>query len=126
MADLKDEFKNVKDHTPEMDPQDIQDNKVMGILAYCAFLVFVPIFAAKGSKFARFHANYGLILFIAEAASNLVLGILSNIRFIGWIFGIAEWAVTAVCIFFAVLGIINASKGQAKELPIIGGIKILK
>ena len=44
------------------DPQDVQANKVMAILAYFGLLVFVPLFAAKESRFARFHTNQGLIL----------------------------------------------------------------
>lgn len=41
------------------DPQDVQANKVMAILAYFGLLVFVPLFAAKESRFARFHTNQG-------------------------------------------------------------------
>ena len=36
------------------DPQDVQANKVMAILAYFGLLVFVPLFAAKESRFARY------------------------------------------------------------------------
>lgn len=126
MADLKDEMKNTKDYTSEMDPKDIQDNKVMGILAYCSWLVLVPIFAAKNSKFARFHANQGLVLAICEAAAWIVFGLLSRIPYVGWIFGIIEWAITALCTVAAVFGIIYAAKGQAKELPLINKFKILK
>ena len=50
----------------EMDPADVNANKVMGVLAYLGILVLIPIFAAKGSKFARSHANQGLILLILE------------------------------------------------------------
>ena len=41
----------------EVTPEDVQNNKVFAILAYIGILVLVPIFAAKESKFARFHAN---------------------------------------------------------------------
>ena len=33
----------------------------MAILAYFGILVLIPILAAKDSKFARFHANQGLL-----------------------------------------------------------------
>ena len=55
---------NTADTTAEYDQADITNNKAMGILAYLGPLVFVPMFAAKGSKFARFHANQGLTLFM--------------------------------------------------------------
>ena len=52
---------SVVDRTAEFESQDIQDNKVMNILAYIGILVLVPIFAAKNSKVARFSSNQGLI-----------------------------------------------------------------
>ncbi len=127
MADL-----NIKDRTQEFDPQDIQNNKTMGILAYISWLVLVPIFAAKESKFARFHANQGLILAIVEAACWISLAILGALTWIpvvkifAYILMVALYLVLALCVVFTVLGIVSASKGQAKEFPLIGSIKILK
>ena len=43
----------------QADIRDAQDNKVMAILAYFGPLVLIPIFAAKESRFARYHANQG-------------------------------------------------------------------
>lgn len=129
MADLNDkinELNNTKDTTDEFDKKDIDDNKVMAILAYLSWLVLVPIFAANGSKFARFHVNQGLVLAIAEIACWVVLGILSIIPFIGLIFVIINVLFSAVCLVFSILGIINAANGKAKELPIIGKIRLMK
>ena len=58
------------DRTPEFEQEDIQNNKVMSILAYIGPLVLVTIFAAKDSKSARFNANQGLVLLILEAAGS--------------------------------------------------------
>ena len=129
MADFNEklnELNNTADTTAEYDQNDIQQNKVMGILAYISWLVLIPIFAAKESKFARFHANQGLVLAIAEIICWIVLGILGNIPFIGWIFGIIDGLFSLVCLIFAVIGIVNAANGKAKELPIVGKFKILK
>ena len=110
-----------------VDPQDAEQNKVMGILAYIGLLCLVPIFAAKESKFAQFHANQGLVLAIAEIASSVVFGsILSRIPYIGWLFGIVGWGVSVAALVFAVMGIVDVCGGKAKALPIIGTIKILK
>lgn len=103
---------NTPDHTAEMDAKDIEDNKIMAILAYLGILVLVPIFAAKESKFARFHANQGLILCIV----GIILGFVPILKWFAWIFELV----------FAVLGIMNAAKGLAKELPLIGKYKLLK
>lgn len=129
MADFNEtlnDLNNTKDSTADFDQQDIQNNKAMGILAYISWLVLIPLLAAKDSKFARFHCNQGLVLAIAEIAVWVVFGILSGFPLIGRIFGIIEGLISLVCLIFAVLGIINAANGKAKELPIIGSIKILK
>ncbi len=125
MADLND-INNTRDITAEMDPNDIQQNKVMAILAYLSWLVLIPLLAAKESKFARFHCNQGLILAIAEIACWILFGILGIIPFIGIIFRIIGWLADIAFFVFAILGIINAYNGKAKELPIIGKFQILK
>lgn len=117
---------NTADTTAEYDAQDIRNNKAMAILAYLSWLVLIPLFAARESKFARFHCNQGVVLAIAEVIAAAVLGILDGLPLIGWIFSIAGSLLGLVCLLFAVLGIINAANGKAKELPIIGKFKILK
>lgn len=85
MADFNDklnEFNDTADSTGDFDQQDIQNNKIMGIL--------------------------------------------DGLPLIGWIFSIAGSLLGLFCLLFAVLGIINAANGKAKELPIIGKFKILK
>lgn len=51
---------NTPDTTASYSQQDIDQNKIMGILSYFGILVLIPIFAAKESPFARFHANRAL------------------------------------------------------------------
>ena len=129
MADLNDklnELNNTKDTTEEFDKQDIENNKIMAILAYISWLVLVPLFAAKESKFARYHCNQGLVLAIAEIIFLIICGILDGLPLIDWIFGIVEGLSELACFLLAVLGIINAANGKAKELPIVGGFKLLK
>ena len=121
---------NTADTTAEFDQADIVSNKAMGILAYLGPLVFIPMFAAKGSKFARFHANQGLTLFIACGAWSIVYSILSwiilaiswRLYFISSIIGLCS----LVFLVLAVLGIVNAANGRANELPVIGKFKFLK
>ena len=121
---------NTTDTTAEFDQADITNNKAMGILAYLGPLVFIPMFAAKGSKFARFHANQGLTLFIACGAWSIVYSILNwiilaiswRLYFISGIIGLCS----LVFLVLAVLGIVNAANGRAKELPVIGKFKFLK
>ena len=120
------ELNNTADHTAEFDAADIESNKVMGILAYLNILVLIPIFAAKDSKFARFHANQGLILFVISAAWGIVSVILGFIPIINILAGIVGWVLGIIIFVLSILGIINAAKGLAKELPIVGKFKLLK
>ncbi len=121
---------NTPDTTADFDKADIEQNKVMGILAYLSWLVLIPIFAAPKSKFARFHANQGLVLAIIEVAYGIAYGILSAIIYaISWRLGFIVSIIGLVGLVFlvmSVLGIINAANGRAKELPVIGKFKILK
>ena len=121
---------NTADTTAEFDANDINSNKAMAILAYFGPLVLIPILAAKGSKFARYHSNQGLILLIASVLYGIAYSILSSIilaiswrlYFIVSIIGLVSIVITIL----AIIGIINAATGKAKELPLIGKFKILK
>lgn len=113
------EFNNTADTTNEYDPADIEENKVMAVLSYIWILFLVPLLAAKNSKFARFHANQGLVLFLAGIAS----GVVAVIPILGWILSVVCSIVLTVLM---ILGIINAATGKAKELPIIGKISLIK
>ena len=110
--------------------QEINDGKVFAILAYIGILVLIPIFAAKDNKFARYHANQGLILFIGEIIYAIIYQVVAYLVLASF-WGL-YWLVTIlglvglVFLIFAILGIVNAASGKTKELPVIGGIQILK
>ncbi|MGN0669342.1 MAG: hypothetical protein ACI4JZ_02220 [Oscillospiraceae bacterium] len=106
------------------------NDKVYGILSYIGILVLVPLLAGK-SQFARFHANQGLVLFIADIILGVVIGIsvsvLSLIPFVGSVLGGILSGVLGLGIFILmIMGIVNAANGEMKPLPVIGGIKLIK
>lgn len=121
---------NTADTTAQYDPADVEKNKAMGVLAYLSWLVLIPIFAAKDSKFARFHANQGLVLLIASAIFGVVKWVLSEILLaISWSLYFVTVIISLLGLVFlalAIIGIVNAATGKAKELPVIGQIRILK
>lgn len=118
--DAVNRFTNTADTTADYSVDDINDNRIMAILAYIGLLVLVPLLAAKNSPFARFHANQGLLLLILELISSFVASI---IPWIGWLVGAL---LSVLCFALFILGLINAVKGNAKELPLIGKFRILK
>lgn len=117
------EFNNTADTTAEFDSKDITDNKVMAVLAYIGILFLIPLLAAPNSRFARFHTNQGLVLFLAEVVLGAAGGVLGLIPFVGWII---SSAIGIVCLAFMIIGIVNAANGKAKELPLIGSFKLIK
>lgn len=101
------------------------NEKAFGILAYIGWLVLVPILAGK-SEFSKFHANQGIVLAIVETVISILIIVLGLIPIIGLIVRILLSLVDLACLILAIMGIVSAANGQMKELPIIGGIKILK
>lgn len=125
--DFVNNMMNTNDTTSQFDPQDINNNKGMSVLAYIGFLFLVPLLACPNSKFARYHTNQGLVLFLLEFALGVVTGILGIIPIAGLIIGGLLSAVGGIfTLVLMIMGIINAAQGQAKELPLIGKITLLK
>ncbi|CAM4103087.1 DUF4870 domain-containing protein [Saccharibacillus endophyticus] len=111
---------NQNPYHPQGDPhsQDVQENKTIAALAYILF--FLPLLAARNSRFAMYHANQGLLLLLAIIAGNIVL---SLIPFIGWI--VMPFFNIAVIVYL-VIGIMNAVNGKVQPLPFMPKVDILK
>ena len=88
------------------------DKKVTGIIAYIGLIGWIIAYIAGDREGAKFHLNQALVLALAEL-------IVSWIPVVGGILGL-------VLFIFAIVGIVSAAKEEEKELPLIGGIKILK
>lgn len=125
------DLNNTEDSTSDYSKDDIENNKFMAMISYLWILVLVPIFAAKDSPFAKFHANQGLVLLVCWVGYSIVAKIIDTITIaILPLFGIIISTVFLIFhIAFVVLmliGMTNAKTGRAKELPIIGKIRILR
>jgi uncharacterized membrane protein len=110
-----------KKSAPKVEAQskDVEENKVFGILAYIGILFIVPLLAAPKSPVAKFHANQGCALFIAEVALSVV-AVIPFLGWIVWLFG------SLACLVLAIMGIINAANGKMEKLPVIGEFQIIK
>ena len=120
------ELMKSEDLTKNYDIQDISANKPMGILSYIGILVLVPIFTARESKFAMFHAEQGITLCIGAHIIAFLSIIFGFIPFVGWIFSLLFGLVGLALFVLMIIGLINSANGQAKELPVLGKIKIIK
>ena len=101
----------------------MEGNKLLAAISYIGILFLVPLLAAKDDAFARYHANQGLVLFIANIAAAIAGFILGFIPVIGII---VAWIIRIALFVLMILGINNALKGEMKPLPLIGGIEMIK
>lgn len=92
--------------------------KATGIVAYITWIGWLVAFFAGDREGAKFHLNQALVIALGEIVVailgripivNIVAGILGLFLFVCWI-----------------IGLIAACKEEEKEIPLIGGIKILK
>ena len=112
--------------SPDLDAADIEKNKVFAVLAYVGLLFLVPLLAAPQSKFARYHTNQGVVLFVTVLSIYAASVILMMIPFIGCIMIFVPMVVGAGALVMMILGIINAATGQTKPLPLIGHFRLIK
>jgi len=141
--DAFDKIMDTDDNTKEYEKNDIEQNKIFAILSYFGPLCLVPYFVSKESRFAMFHAKQGLNLFIIEFAVSIISYFLisifefskmCNVGGIEYICGtyIPIWIDIPLDFAGLILGIISligliyACQGKAKEVPILGKIKIVK
>lgn len=123
---VKTEKTSTSTQSGEFSHEDINANKTMAVLAYIIFLV--PLFAAKESKFARYHTNQSIMLWL----TNITLGIVvTMLMFSGSAVAIVLSIVLGIglgigIIVLYIMGIVHAVKGEVKPLPFIGKFTILK
>ena len=106
------------DFTAEYDSIDIADTKYLSLFCYLGVLfMLLALIIKPHSQFIRFHANQGLLLMILSVAA----GVVCIIPILGWIVGAVAGLFAFVCM---IIGIVNCCSGKAKELPLIGRIRI--
>ena len=121
---------------PQPPQNDAEANKGMAILSYIIF--FVPLIAGthKTSPYVKFHANQGTVLAIFSVVFSIAMAILSAI-FAAILVAARAYGIVALVtglfsllgflpLVLVIIGIINASKGVMKPLPVIGKFNIIK
>lgn len=102
---------------------EIQDGKLMAILAYIIFLV--PLLAARDKKFAMYHTEQALVLIIAWVVIYIGFTILSIIlnkisSALSCGLGIVSILIWVGYLVLWIMGLINAAQGKIKEIPVVG------
>lgn len=133
MSDLNEDLNQIMneetDFTFRYDPEDIARNKVVCALSYLSILFFLPLVVCPTSRYGRFHANQALVLLIVSAVGNILFRVskaILSILHLGWIAGIAGWFWGLLVFLLMIYGIVHVVNGHAKELPLIGKIRIIR
>jgi uncharacterized membrane protein len=113
-------------NTPLSAAADIDQNKIVALLAYIGILFLIPLLAAPKSPFARYHANQGIVLFVATLVVCGASFVLTFIPIIGCIAAILPFVAILFALVLMVIGIINAASGLFKPLPWIGHFELIK
>lgn len=92
--------------------------KATGIVAYISLLGWLIAFLAGDKEGARFHLNQALIVDVAM----IICSALTRIPVAGIVFSIISLFLF-VC---WIIGLVHAIKEEEKQIPLIGGIQILK
>lgn len=131
-------FNNTTDESGLQDAQDVQQNKILALVSYLGYFFFIPMIVKPQSRYLRFHGNQGLTLLLTEIVLGVVHAVLCGIFGLIGLAGIPGAIISSIFIVlfsiaiygailvWVIFGIVNAVTGKAKELPLIGRIRILK
>lgn len=98
----------------------IDQDRGVAVAARFPLLFWLPLISSQKTALGTFHANQGLVHLITWFVGNFVLAF---IPILGWAL-IPLWLIANVV--FMILGMVDASKGGQKPLPVVGGITLIK
>lgn len=129
---------------------DRKKKRVSSALAYVGILFFLPLAICPDSKYGRFHANQGLVLFIVDMIVGVVgavFAVIFTMMFVSeaytydiaidsgmMIAGIIGMIISYLFLMGAgifllvirIMGIVNGATGKEKKLPLIGRFRLIK
>ncbi|MBN1268974.1 MAG: hypothetical protein JXB04_05260 [Kiritimatiellae bacterium] len=104
---------------PELTPE-VEEGKTFAILSYALNFIGLPFFLVplimRNNEFSLYHAKQNLILWLLGIVGSVVSSILAVVC-IGIVLGLA---LLVFMLVLNIMGLMNAIKGEAKPLPLIG------
>ena len=115
---------NPYDHTAEMDPKAISENKVVAMLPYLIGWVGIILCAllSANSKFASFHVREALKLTVCKILVVIVGVVLFWTFIVPLLAGLLYFVLWVV----GIIGFFNVCRGKAVSLPVVKGLGFLK
>lgn len=90
------------------------NNTVLAVLSYLGPLVIISYLLGKDNEFVRFHSKQGMVVFGFE----IVMWVLGSMMYLYFVMNLLNLAT----LILSIIGIVNAIKGEKKELPFVGGL----
>jgi len=113
----------------EVNPEDHKKTWLLAAVGYFYIFFLLPLVLAPNSAFARYHGNQSLTLFFVgtiwwfiNAMAAWFAGAATSIQLVGWFVN----SLFLVPIIFSIIGMVNAYKGRAVPLPLIGRFTLLR
>ena len=94
------------------------DKKTTDIVAYFTIFGWVAAYVAGDKESSRFHLNQALVINL----TLIIITVLTRIPVIRILAVVLEFA----AVMFWIMGILYAVREQENEVPLLGGIKLLK
>lgn len=105
----------------------MKEDRIISIVCYITLVGWIVslILYSSDPKFksslSRFHLKQALGLIILAFAASIIFRIIIHMPFFGWLTAVILGPIFAIFIIvLLVMGIINASQGEEKPLPLIG------
>ena len=112
---------------------DIKYNRWKCVFAYLGILVLIPMLNMKISRFAKFHANQGLVIFLGEVLLLLLNYVVKytvwfSLESLGvlWILDLLFATVELLLGMLCIAGIYYVMKGRCVSLPVVGRIQVIR
>ncbi len=140
-------FMNTKDHTIEFDKGDIAKNSKDAMIASLGITFWIPFIKKDYSRYARYYGNQGLLTLILMIPCTIFYCLITGVvicnactaavyqngvaafrylTFGGWIAAIIFFAICyAIPIFIIYCSITNIKQGKAKDIPLIGALRLI-
>lgn len=91
-------------------PEQIESGKTMAIVAYLIFFIPLLMEDMRKNPFVMFHTEQSIVVLLLNIAAGIIGSLTCGIGLVLYI----PWLVLLI------MGILNASNGEIKTLPLIG------
>ncbi len=117
------------DNTHRYKEEDVKRGLWSGVICYLGPLWLIPFCFGKKNPYVRYHMNQGLLLFLLELLTGLIVGAACLVD--PWlpvvtpVMAAGGELMGLTSLFLCGVGVWNALKGRAQDLPLVGETRLV-